>query len=262
MRYLLRLAVSSILSLLSFGEKLMKSVKHYLLFFIVVLNINTAYADTESKALAELCGDSPCEVIFKKIKKFAKNGSPHAQAVLALLYRNGQGTEVNDELSLKYMKRAARNKIPSAMYDLGLMYRSGKTVKQDQEEGDAWLKRAAKADYGPAIELLLTEKKVPQAEYPDYRGDADKPSITQGIEEIEITRDPYTLSDLVAYLEGLGFSRKSNTGSRIRGQGCGTSDTSCAIWKVNSPLGQVQFNGMISNLNSIQTANFMSSFVK
>lgn len=240
----------------------MNLLKHCLLFLILALNINVASADTESNELAALCGDSPCEVIFKKIKKFAKNGSPHAQAVLALLYRNGQGTEVNNKLSLKYMKRAARNKIPSAMYDLGLMYRVGKTVEQDQEEGDSWLKRAAEADYGPAIELLLTENKVPQAEYPDYRGDADRPSITEGIEEIEVTRDPYTLSDLVAYLEGLGFSRKSNTGSRIRGQGCGTSDTSCAIWKVNSPLGQVQFNGMISNLNSIQTANFVSGFIQ
>ena len=240
----------------------MNSIKNCILLIVLSLNINIAFADTTSKQLSEICGDSPCEVVFKKIKKFAKNGSPHAEAVLALLYRKGQGTEVDNELSFKYMKRAARNKIPSAMYDLGLMYRLGETVEQDQEEGDSWLKRAAQAGYGPAIERLLTEKKVPQADYPDYRSDEDRPLITEGMEEIEVVRDPYTLSDLVAYLESLGFDRKSNTGSRIRGQGCGTSETSCAIWKVNSPLGQVQFNGMISNLNSIQTANFVSGFVR
>lgn len=240
----------------------MNSIKYCLLFIILALNINIATADTVSKELSEVCGDSPCEVVFKKIKKFAKNGSPHAQAVLALLYRGGHGTEVNNELSVKYMKRAARNKIPSAMYDLGIMYRLGATVTQDQNEGDAWLQRAAKADYGPAIELLLSEKKVSQADYPDYSSDEDRPTMSEGIEEIEVVRDPYTLSDLVAYLESLGFARKSNTGSRIRGQGCGTSETSCAIWKVNSPLGQVQFNGMISNLNSIQTANLMSTFIR
>jgi TPR repeat protein len=229
----------------------MTSVKHHLLFILLTLNLNIASANSIPEDIAAACGEYSCDILFKKMKNFAKNGSPHAQAVLALFYRGGYGTEIDNDLSLKYMKRAAKNKLPFAQYDLGMLYRLGHSIEKDVIKSELWLKRSAEAGYKPAITLLRSEKKITEAENEIFWPEDD------GIERITVTREKYTLSDLVDYLTSLGYARKNNTGSRIRGKGCGSGGASCVRLKVNSPIGRTHFNTMISKINAVKTATEM-----
>jgi TPR repeat protein len=236
------------------GNKIMTFVRNYLLFVFLTCNVNVAFANSLPEEVAAACGENSCEVLFKKIKKFAKNGSSHAQAALALFYRSGYGTQIDNELSLKYMKKAAKNRLPFAQYDLGIMYRLGHTVEEDQNESESWLKRSAKAGYKPAIKLLRSENKISKEENERLWPDAD-----EGVERITITREKFTLTDLVDYLGSLGYGRKSNTGSRIRGKGCGSSGTSCVKLVMNTPLGNTHFANLMSTLNTGQTARLMAT---
>lgn len=231
----------------------MTSVKKYLLFVFFALNVNVVSANSIPKEVAAACGVRSCDVILKKMQKFAKNGSPHAQAVLALFYRGGYGTEIDNERSIKYMKRAAKSRLAIAQYDLGILYKLGHMVDKDQAESDLWLNRSAEAGYYRAIELLRSENKISQEDKIAFQRETSSPIIEEGEELMIITKKKYTLSDLVDYLNSLGYGRNSHTGSRIRGKGCGKGASNCATWNVNSPLGQANFNAMISKINAIQT---------
>ena len=149
---------------------------------------------------------------------------------------------------------AAKNRLAIAQYDLGLLYKIGHTLEKDEAESDLWIRRSAKGGYKPAIELLLNENKISQEDQMEYQIEKRAPIIGEGEELIIITKEKYTLSDLVDYLNMLGYGRNSHTGSRIRGQGCGKGASNCATWKINSPIGRTNFNMMITKLNAIQTA--------
>jgi TPR repeat protein len=232
----------------------MTSIKNYLLIVLLTFNVNIVFAESLPEDVAAACGQNSCDKLFKKIQKFAKNGSPHAQAALALFYRGGYGTEVDNELSLKYMKRAAKNKLPFAQYDLGLLYKIGGIVEIDQVESDSWLNKSAKAGYKPAITLLRDEGKITEEENKMLWPEDD-----ESVERITITREKFTLTDLVDYLGSMGYGRKSNTGSRIRGKGCGSSGTNCVKLVMNTPLGNAHFANLMSTLNTAQTARAMAS---
>lgn len=231
----------------------MNSVKNYLLLVILIFNVNLVFATSSPKDITAECGETSCELLFKKIKKFAKNGSSHAQAALALFYRSGFGTEVDNELSLKYMKRAAKNDLPFAQYDLGILYNLGIIVKEDQIESESWLKKSAKAGYKPAITLLRSKGKLSEEENKVLWPDDD-----ENMERITITREKLTLTNLVDYLSSMGYGRKNNTGSRIRGKGCGSSGTNCVKLIMNTPIGNTHFANLMSTFNTGQTARLQA----
>ena len=122
----------------------MLSIKILLLFLLLSFNLNFTHANEIPDEIAAVCGLKTCDLVFSKMKKFAKNGSPHAQAVLSLLYRGGYGTEVNHDLSVTYIKRAAKAGLGYAQYNLGVLFKTGYLVDKDEEEGDYWIKRSAK----------------------------------------------------------------------------------------------------------------------
>ncbi|MBL4630912.1 MAG: sel1 repeat family protein [Paraglaciecola sp.] len=235
----------------------MFSFKKIILFVFLTLNLNVAFATLTPQEIAAACGESSCEILFKKMQKFAKNGSPHAQVVLALFYRGGYGTEIDNEQSLKYMKRAAKNRLSFAQYDLGILYKLGHTVKKDDVKSESWLMRSANLGYKPAIKLLTSENKISKKE-----NEILWPANEEGVERITITREKHTLSDLVDYLSTMGYGRKSNTGSRIRGKGCGSSGTSCATMKYNTPIGSTHFSNLMSTINTGQTGRIMAAMIK
>jgi TPR repeat protein len=235
----------------------MDSVRNYLLFFLLTFNVNIVFANSLPEEVAAACGENSCDLLFKKIKKFAKNASSHAQAALALFYRSGYGTEVDNELSLKYMKRAAKNSLPFAQYDLGILYKLGHTVKEDQVESESWLKKSAKAGYKPAITLLRSEGKITEEENKIFW-----PANDENVERITITREKFSLTDLVDYLSSMGYGRKNNTGSRIRGKGCGSGSTSCVKLIMNTPIGNTHFANLMSTLNTGQTGRIQATRTK
>jgi len=232
----------------------MKLFIKLLVLISLTSNINTLSANSSFENIASLCGDRSCEAIYSKMKKFARNGSAHAQAIMALFYRGGHGVEVNNEVSVKYMKRAARNGLAFAQYDLAILYRNGYFVEKDIEEGNRWLKLAAKGGYANAIELMLSEELISKEESIELQRQNELPELQQGEEVITITRDSYTLSDLVDLLTSHGFNSSNQTGTRIPGKGCGNNASSCVSWKINTPIRNTEFMNMMSKINAFQTA--------
>ena len=240
----------------------MKILMKYLLLISILINANIVSAKIDPNDVAAVCGEKSCDIIFKKMKKYARNGSPHAQAVLSLLYRGGFGTDINADLSVKYMKRAAKNGLAYAQYNLGLMYRKGFLVEKDESEGDSWLIRSAKAGYDKAVELLVGEKKISELAGIEYRKKYEMPTPEEGEEVLTITHKKYTLSDLVDLLNSRGYGSNKQTGSRIKGRGCGKGITACNRWLVNTPLGRNAFSNMVSQLNAFETGLWMASLPK
>ena len=237
----------------------MNSFKKCLLFLSFIACSNVIYAEDLSDEIQAACGVRSCEIVFLKMKKFAKNGSPHAQAVLSLLYRGGFGTKVDKDLSVTYMKRAANGGLAYAQYNLAMLYRKGYLIEKNQQESERWLRRSAKAGYNKAVELLIKENKISQAEKIVYEQKSRKPIIEEGEEVLTISRERYTLSDLVDYLSSIGYGSGKQTGSRIKGRGCGNTPSVCVSWKVNSPTGRSEFITLMSKMNAFQTALEMSS---
>lgn len=205
----------------------------------------------------EACGEKSCEFIFKKMKKFAKNGSPRAQATLALLYAAGVGTEMDPERSVKYMKRAARNGLDYAEFKLGMMYRNGQFVEKDKKEAEYWLFRAANDGYEPAIEILIDDGTISTDKAADFEAKVRRAMPEDGVEVIVVRAEKYSLSTLYELLRDLGYSNGQKTGSRISGRGCGNSASPCATWNINTAAGRSEFNTMISKLNAVATARQM-----
>ena len=62
---------------------------------------------------------------------------------MGLLYGNGFGVDMNDDLALKYYGIAAADGHAEAQYSLGIMYQNGWGVPMDEEEGIKWYLLAA-----------------------------------------------------------------------------------------------------------------------
>ena len=73
----------------------------------------------------------------------ADAGDRDASYGMGLLYGNGFGVDMNDELALKYYGAAADRGHAEAQYSLGIMHQNGWGVPIDEEEGIKWYLLAA-----------------------------------------------------------------------------------------------------------------------
>lgn len=227
----------------------MTYIKYYFFLTFIFFNINSAIAVTISTETsvkspqynADLCGEKTCEFIFKEMKKFAKYGDPHAQAILALLYEGGIGTEANQNLSLKYVKRAANNGLSFAEYKLGMLYREKQLVGKFGRDADYWLTRAAADDFKPAIVALLSENKVTPENSNHYNTSKRAPVPTKDMEVIAVIADKFTLTDVYELIKRQGYGSRNQTGSRIKGRGCGNNGSPCDTVDLNTDIGAVQY---------------------
>ena len=101
---------------------------------------------TESKTFKECVrafdrGDD--ETLVLKLKELAGSGYAKAQHHLAFMYREGRGTEQNDELAFDWYKLAAEQGHAPAQYNLGLMYGNGRGVPQNYVRAHMWFNLAS-----------------------------------------------------------------------------------------------------------------------
>lgn len=73
---------------------------------------------------------------------------------LAVLYRNGQGVEQNDETAFRYWKTAAEAGHAWSQYFLGMDYLSGERLPKDEDLGMKWLSKAAEQGLVEAMHNL------------------------------------------------------------------------------------------------------------
>jgi len=73
----------------------------------------------------------------------AEAGDANACYGMGLLYGNGFGVDMNDELALKFYGLAAAKGHAEAQYNLGVMHQNGWGVPLNEEEGMKWFRLAA-----------------------------------------------------------------------------------------------------------------------
>lgn len=76
-------------------------------------------------------------------QELADAGNADACYGMGLLYGNGFGVDMNDDLALKYYGVAATAGHADAQYNLGVMHQNGWGVPIDEEEGMKWYRLAA-----------------------------------------------------------------------------------------------------------------------
>jgi TPR repeat protein len=139
------------------------------------------------------------------MKKFAKNGSPLAQATISLMYADGIGTNTDQDLSFKYIRKAANNGIAFAEYMLGMLYRKSQLIDKYGKDADYWLMRAANGNYKPAIYLMLSESEFTHSGVNNSQ-QAARASITdEDMEVIMVNADKYTLTDFYDLMKKSGL---------------------------------------------------------
>jgi len=139
-------------------ERLMKHI-NILIFFLFWSSHLLASSNASEKA----CTDGRCENQIKQIKLLAKNGSPRAQYLLGIIYREGDGISKDLKQSFRWTKRSANQKFGFAQYELALMYLKGTGTKTSQSKYQKYLAKAidkgvVKAVYHKAMVELSTLK--------------------------------------------------------------------------------------------------------
>jgi serine/threonine-protein kinase len=80
---------------------------------------------------------------FEIARKLAASGNADAQAILGLLYANGQGTQRDDQQAVYWYGKAAEQGNARAQQLLGGMYENGRGVSQNDTLAFFWYRKAA-----------------------------------------------------------------------------------------------------------------------
>ncbi|MBT8449303.1 MAG: hypothetical protein KJO69_06415 [Gammaproteobacteria bacterium] len=100
-----------------------------------------------------------CEQQYKKLRRYARNGSPRAATLVGLIYKTGEfDREPDPDEAWRWMKRAKLQQFAPAMYYISEWYREGYRTEVDVERADGYLQRSADKGYIPAIFQLGMRK--------------------------------------------------------------------------------------------------------
>jgi len=104
----------------------------------------------------ECLNQDPCPKQVRKIVKYARNGSPDAQLMLAAMYEDGHILNKSPKKAFKWYRKATKQtrKISVAYFKTGVDYIYGKGTSKNIEKGMEQLTVAAKHHHIPS-QLLL-----------------------------------------------------------------------------------------------------------
>jgi len=79
------------------------------------------------------------------LRPLAEQGNSQAQALLGVMYDNGQGVDKDPKAALQWNLKAAEQGLPVAQHDVGVRYFQGMGVEQNYQEAAKWWEQAANA---------------------------------------------------------------------------------------------------------------------
>lgn len=136
------------------------------IFLIIILSCLVSYSLqvtaatlNEAKQLIRLKRFSEAHTALNKI---ANKGDAEAQYYLAVLYRNGHGTERDLEKAHYWFKKSARLNHTKSQYELGMSYKSGLGTGKNIQKAHYWFSRAAANKHNKAqrqLELLKSDNR-------------------------------------------------------------------------------------------------------
>ena len=107
--------------------------------FVGSMTAHAADFDTGIKAYER--GDYA--TALRIFRQFADQGSAYAQAIIGLMYEEGQGVKQDYAAAVRWYRKAANQGWPKAQNDLGVMYSRGWGVTQDYVQALMWFNLAA-----------------------------------------------------------------------------------------------------------------------
>jgi len=127
------------------------------IIFLLIISFRSI-ADIESASQAYRNNDYL--TAFKAFTELASNGDARSQAILAMMYKYGEGTTIDLEQSFHWYLESAFQGHPSAQYNVGIMLMDGVGVTKDTEAAKEWLSRAVNSGHPGARDKLsaLTEE--------------------------------------------------------------------------------------------------------
>lgn len=126
----------------------------FLTFILLLAFSFRSIADIESASQAYRNNDYL--TAFEAFTELAINGDARSQAILAMMYKYGEGTTVDLEQSFHWYLESAFQGHPSSQYNVGTMLMDGVGVTKDMEAAKEWLSRAVNSGHPGARDKLST----------------------------------------------------------------------------------------------------------
>jgi len=123
-------------------------LKITLLSFLSLITLSTS-ANMED--VQQAFKDKDYKQAFELIQPYAEAGDVVAQYNLAMMYAEGDGTDVNDKKAVDWYIKAARSGHIKAQNNLGLRYHNGKGVAVDEYKSLYWFIEASKKGHLPSV---------------------------------------------------------------------------------------------------------------
>ena len=120
----------------------MRTFSRTILLLALVSIWSTAWAGDFKKGWDAYSATDYAKALYEW-KDLADAGDADARYGMGLLYGNGFGVDMNDDLALKYYGIAADQGHAEAQYSLGIMHQNGWGVPINEEEGLKWYRLAA-----------------------------------------------------------------------------------------------------------------------
>lgn len=96
------------------------------------------------------------EQAFPVIRRFAREGNPRAQGMLARMYLNGWGTQEDGKEGFYWAQRGAQQNDPGSLWAIGYIYWQGFAgFDKDTSKAVRWIERAAEAGYVRAMSGMV-----------------------------------------------------------------------------------------------------------
>jgi len=111
-------------------------------------------ANASFETAAELYKANNFPAAFTAFTKLAEAGDARAQTVLALMYKYGEGTEVDNKKAFKWYQTAAEQGYAPAQFHTGSLYADGLENDIDLQKAEFWFSKAAKQGFTRAHDKL------------------------------------------------------------------------------------------------------------
>src|SRR4029450_3665784 len=117
---------------------------------LLISSLATPVAAGPFEDAAAAYGKGDYATALQLFRPLADQGTARAQAVLGVMYANGQGVPKSDTEAMKWYQLAADQGDAGAQTALGVIYTNGQGVPKDTEKGLEWFRKAADQGYANA----------------------------------------------------------------------------------------------------------------
>ncbi len=138
-----------------------------MLTLLTVMSLGPARADFAS-AVADY-RQNKWHSAFPEFLRLAEGGDARAQAVVALMYRSGEGTPPSLEQAYQWYRKAADKGYAPAAYHVGMMLLNGDGIEPDHAAGARYIAQAANQGHTRALAMrddLKVQTPAPPDEEP------------------------------------------------------------------------------------------------